>query len=292
MPFSSRRSPSEDADVPMVLVTLEILHGRTKFPQRPVHAPRYLIGSAEACDLRLGGPAIPRLHSLIAIEGDVARIELIAEGPALLINGQSVREAELCAGDLLRIADFELRVQVSTAPAAVAMLEDDRDAEDLSALELIERLEADTKLVETHERRRQLGAEALLEAARQTELADEFPSLRGSQRMREPVGITVRASISVPVQVSAPVGPVTTVAAVSTQELVRELEQLGKTLHELSVELDQQHAHSAERESTYAAATQGLLETQHALTAQIEALARQVSELQTSVRPSRPRAIA
>jgi len=287
MPFSSRRSPSEEAAVPSVLVTLEILHGRTKFPLRPVHAPRYLIGSAEACDLRLGDPAIPRLHSLIAIEGDVTRIELVAESPALLVNGQSVRAAELREGDLLRIADFELRVQVTEAPAPVEMLEDDRDVEDLSALELIERFEADTKLVNSVERRRQLGAGALLEAVRQTRQSDEFPSLAASQRMREPTIVNTPVPVTeVPVPVTA------AVAAVNTHDLVRDLEQLGKTLHDLSVELDQQHAHSAERESTYAAATQELLETQTTLTIQIEALARQVSDLQSSVRPARARAIA
>lgn len=282
MSLSFHRPPSEDAATLLVNVTLEILHGRTKFPQRPVHAPRYLIGSAQACDLRLGGTTVPRLHSLIAIDGDVTRIERVAESPALLINGQPVREAELQDGDLVRIADFELRVHVTPATAPLQAEEDDRSVEELSALELIERLEADTQLVSNSERRRELGAEALLEAARQTQQVDDFPSLAASQSMLPPA--TIKAPVPVIVAVAVP--------AVTTQDLVRELEQLGTALHELSVELDQRHANSAERETTYAAATQELLETQHALTAQIEVLARQVSELQSSVRPSRPRAIA
>src|SRR3712207_3653250 len=43
------------------LLYLEVSRGRTGFPLRPVRTPRFLIGSAEACQLRLGGSEMPAL---------------------------------------------------------------------------------------------------------------------------------------------------------------------------------------------------------------------------------------
>ncbi|RPI85854.1 MAG: FHA domain-containing protein, partial [Planctomycetaceae bacterium] len=93
-------------------LVLEITRGRTRFPLRPVPGPRYLIGAAVTCDLRLGGNGMPALHSLISVEDQIYTIEAIASDPPLKVNGERVQVADLRDGDLLEIGDVELTVRM------------------------------------------------------------------------------------------------------------------------------------------------------------------------------------
>jgi predicted component of type VI protein secretion system len=173
-------------------LVLEISRGRTQHPLRPVSSKRFLIGSSERCDLRLGDPEIPALHTLIVVDGGHIWLETLAPLPAVELNGRPVTSVRLNDGDQIRIGSFELVAHVSAPPvnsdasppqspvpvseiAAVDQIEEvvEPEASSLSAADLVERIEAATQLVNEFERRQRLGIEALLESIdRQDGLAE------------------------------------------------------------------------------------------------------------------------
>jgi hypothetical protein len=102
------------------LLTLEVLSGKTRFPSRPVHKERFLIGSGTRCDLRLAGDRIPQLHSVVIAGLDEILIERIAPAPALIINGQLVSGGVLHHGDTIRIGGVELRAAIPVTAPVVA----------------------------------------------------------------------------------------------------------------------------------------------------------------------------
>ncbi len=102
------------------LLTLEVLSGKTRYPARPVHKERFLIGSGPRCDLRLGGDRIPLLHSVVIVGLDEILVERIAPAPALTLNGQPVAGGVLKHGDTIRIGGFELRAAIPERTPAVA----------------------------------------------------------------------------------------------------------------------------------------------------------------------------
>src|SRR5262249_5088028 len=131
---------------------LEITRGRTRFPRRPVPGPRFLIGAGVTCDLRLGGEAMPPLHSIITIDQEGVHVEGIAPAPTLTVNGRGVHEAQIENGDVIGIGDVELLARVSAGdapagaqsalPEAVRNTTHERPLSELSAAELIDRIEA------------------------------------------------------------------------------------------------------------------------------------------------------
>ena len=101
-------------------LSLAIACGRTRNPHRPVNRSRFLIGSAQNCDLRLGGREVPAQHSLIIVRPEGAIIEQIADSPPLLINGRCVEEHTLSHDDLIQIGRFQLDVVCTPAQTAEA----------------------------------------------------------------------------------------------------------------------------------------------------------------------------
>lgn len=91
---------------PNTVACLKLANDGRRFPFRPLTAGHCLIGSGAACDLRLGEAGVPSLHSSIELNGNSARITLLASAPLLCINGQTVSHADLGDGDLLEIGDF------------------------------------------------------------------------------------------------------------------------------------------------------------------------------------------
>jgi len=91
---------------PNTVACLKLANDGRRFPFRPLTAGHCLIGSGAACDLRLGETGVPSLHSSIELNGNSARITLLASAPSLCINGQTVSHADLRDGDLLEIGDF------------------------------------------------------------------------------------------------------------------------------------------------------------------------------------------
>jgi hypothetical protein len=102
------------------LLTLEVLSGKTRYPARPIHKERFLIGSGARCDLRLGGDRIPQLHSVVIVGIDEVLIERIAPAPPLTLNGQPVAGGVLKHGDTIRIGGFELRAAIPVRTPTVA----------------------------------------------------------------------------------------------------------------------------------------------------------------------------
>jgi len=256
-------------------MVLEIIHGRTQFKERPVKAGRFLIGSGEGCDLRLNAPGIPALHSLLLWEAGEAILEAVADSPDLVVNGQPVREALVRDGDLIRIGLFELRARFSAPPpvTTAAISEPDaRDARALSASELVAALEDETQFVAEAQEKQQLGIRALFEAVaeRKKSMAPKAPAktLSGPHFRRR-------------------VDP----AHQPADDLAQEIDKLAGILDELTHQLDDQQQHASHRETTYATATEELLESHDRMAEQVHDLARQISDLQSRL-PMRTRAIA
>lgn len=163
-------------------LTLEICRGCTRFPLRPVVGRRFLIGGGICCDLRLGGEEIPSLHSLLLAEDDQIVLEAIVQTPPLKVNGQHVEHAEIKDGDIIEIGTFQLLVHAAQLPQTsisephmtqydklpediAQSIPDETKLEDLTAAELVERIEQEQAMVDDFEGRRRQGADALLAAA-------------------------------------------------------------------------------------------------------------------------------
>lgn len=292
-------SPVTDIDSPYTLsLTLEVLHGRTRYPQRPVTGTRCTIGSGIACDLRLGGDDMPALHSLIVLGEDEITIETMAAEPELSINGEVTRTKALTDGDVIRIGGVEMlaRVTANRLPAAMVEMpvtEIERLPEEMSALELVEQIEQEQALIDEFEAQQKLGEDAILEAilsrrrsASRRELhagsSGEIakPHFRMPRRQREIYTSAVNRATQQSQIMQANAG------------FLHDLEQLAQSLGDLSHELQQTTLRATEREAGYATATEVLLEAQEKLASQFETLLSQVESLREERQPLRTRAIA
>lgn len=300
-------SPSSSVSEPSCLV-LEITRGRTRHRQRPVSGPRFLIGAGVTCDLRLGGDEVPALHSIVTIGDSGVHLEAISPVPPLLVNGRVVRETQLSDGDVIHIGEVELLAHLSNgrSPTEVEVpvaatgtgTTADRAAVELSAAELIDRIEAEERQVDDFEERLRTGARALTAIAQ-----GRTAPLAGSEQRRLDVpgrNAPARAAVGAPhflskrPQVLAARGraPAESQPASGTRpEFQQELEQLGRQLTALSQELQSTSQRATQRETNYAAATDILMETQHKLVSQLEALVSQVAAMQQQP-ATKPRAIA
>lgn len=276
---------------------LEITRGRTRFPLRPVRGPRFLIGAAVTCDLRLGGEGMPALHSLITTEDQVIELEAISAEPALKVNGQPVQSVVLRDGDIIEIGEVELtaRMVAGRTPAAVESAEtDERPLSELSAAELIDLIELEQSEIQRYEEGRRAGAAALFADLRRMQQAVPEPSrideggtpARGphftpaSETVREPASIDRAHS-------GAPIDPA------QGAELV----ELGEQLAALSEELKISLAGAGLREGHYAQSLTQLMEMQQRLSQQLADVTESVQRLREQQERSpfettRPRAIA
>jgi Inner membrane component of T3SS, cytoplasmic domain len=282
--------------LPIHLV-LEITRGRTRFRRRPVTSPRFLIGSGATCDLRLGGDAMPALHSIITISGNEISLEAIAAEPRLILNGRPVQSGQVHDGDLIGIGEVELlaRLEAGQAPAGAAesagtrttTVEDERENSELSAAELVDRIEREQHEVDDFERRQRVAAEGLLAAV--------------MGRLARPATATghatgVRAPVQAPHFLSKRPQILAAQARLASEPapiLQREVEDLGRQLTSLSQEMQGNSQRASEREAHYVAAADQLLDTQERLVSQLEAVIEQVQVLKAGDAPlHKPRAIA
>ncbi len=158
---------------------LEIRKGKTNFPLRPISGERFLIGAGSHCHLQLGGDHVPMLHSLLVIEGQTAHLEAVITEPPLLVNGQARRMVELQDEDIVTIGDFEFVFHrlASSEPFSQASVSELPELEEvsevadlsrLSALELVNLIEEEAQQITAFNRSRELGAAALIDAARRS----------------------------------------------------------------------------------------------------------------------------
>jgi hypothetical protein len=269
---------------PAAGVFLEIGRGRTAHRRRPVQSPRFLIGSSPRCDLCLGGAEIPPLHSMICVAGAEVWLEAMADSPELWVNGRPEKSLRLKDQDRLRIEPFELIVHLpanasataqSLAPPVADSVEGDADtteAGDLSALELVERIEAATELVNDFEQRSRLGMESLLSAVEERQ-----------NRMVASAAVPPRSTVLPMSQTPHP----------EDQSALDDLESLVGQISEVVAQLEKRSGLHFRREAGYRDAVSSLFETQDRLSRQLEVLLRRVASLNTErTAPERGRAIA
>jgi predicted component of type VI protein secretion system len=265
-------------------LVLEIGRGRTEHRRRPVQSSRFLIGSSSRCDLCLGGADVPPLHSMICVTGVEAWLEAMANIPELLVNGRPEKSVRLKDGDTLRIGPFELIVhlaasvpavaEVLPAQAAAAANNDLQIPEpgELSPLELVERIEAATQLVNDYEERSRLGIESLLHAVEQRR-----------ERM-------VASPAAAPRGTVLPMSPVPSDA---DRMPLGDLEALVAQISGVVGERETRSGVPRRREAGYRDPVSSLFETQDRLSRQLEILLRRVASLNTDrTAPERGRAIA
>jgi hypothetical protein len=142
---------------------LRIADSDRRFPFRPVTAGMFLIGQGPTCDLRLGMPEIPSIHSVIQLDLESAEITQIADYPELVINGEPVKRSALQHGDLIEIGDVRLAFQLCH-PAAVTIPESSAAIESAHPLDSIAKLESEFAVIDSSDSRRERIQE-LLKAA-------------------------------------------------------------------------------------------------------------------------------
>ncbi|MBW3541881.1 MAG: FHA domain-containing protein [Planctomycetes bacterium] len=133
---------------------LEVCRGRTAFPRREILVGAFTIGADAGCQLRLGGRDMPARHSIVRQVGSQLEIEVLAREPKLKVNGEVCRRSVLNEGDVLEIGPFSFNVRLPGPEA-------------LSAAELVDRLEAEQRMVDEFEAGSRAGAAALLAAVEQ-----------------------------------------------------------------------------------------------------------------------------
>lgn len=294
---SETTPPQVTAPEPVQLV-LEITRGRTRFPSRPVTNSRFLIGAGVTCDLRLGASDIPAIHSILTIHGGEVHLEAIHPLPALVVNGKTVRETAIVDGDAIAIGEVELRARMSVgdypveahAAAVVntAARVEDLPLADLSAVDLIDRIEAEEHMIDEFEDRRREGAKSLTQAllGRTKRTVDQVPQENVRKR-----SVPAPHFLSKRPQVLAARGR-TDEAVPADVELQNELEQLGRQLTALSHELKQNSLRASAREAEFASTTDLLLDTQQKLMSRFESLMSHVEQLQQQKQSPMNRAIA
>ena len=258
------------------ILQLEIHHGRTQYRQRPVSAGRFLIGASEACDLRFGGRDIPPLHSILIVRDDgSAEIESMGSAPDLIINGVVTDRSVVRCGDCIEIGAFSFNVQPTGTASPQKQIDDPSTAEipieeclaektvestvDLSAADLVGRLERDEDLVEMFESRRELGLEALLKA-----VLTENENRNTAETTADEPAATVK--MPVPAAESEPV-------VRTRHRAIREIvEQLGRT----AADLEAQASHASKSSASTLETAADLLRTQQTLALNVDRMLQQI----------------
>lgn len=104
---TNRRTTRDSAQV-----VLEILRGRARHKFRQVLAPVFLIGKALDCDLVLGDPQFPDLHTYLFVTDRGVAARYLGNGPILEVDGVMQVACELKHLCLLKLGTYEFRVHV------------------------------------------------------------------------------------------------------------------------------------------------------------------------------------
>lgn len=233
----------------------QVTRGHTRHPRRPIIRNRFLIGSGEWCDLRLGG-SMPVLHSVLRVDGASVWLEAVVDAPPLHVNGRAIGSAELTDGDEISIGAFSLKLcdardvqhEALMKPIDIEELlglerDEEVDVSELSAAELIQRIERDEQLVEEFEKRRDLGSAALLERLEQ--------ELDSESAQAEPEGTTL--------------------------QVLRELQSAMSELNELANEL--KHRSDEMSGEEFSQATSSLLDFQQDVVGRLDSVLGQIDRL-------------
>lgn len=110
-------------------VTLEILRGNAHRKLRHVRSPVFLIGAADDCDLVLGDPLFPAVHTYLYVRLDGISLRHLGEGPELCVNRQRVESRRVRSGDRMQLGAYEFLLHVHGQTGS----DDDEHAHEMSA---------------------------------------------------------------------------------------------------------------------------------------------------------------
>jgi hypothetical protein len=188
----------------------------------------------------------------------------MAATPELRVNGRTETSVRLADGDRICIGPIELLAHVPAQPANSIQPQATQDVEiqqerpepaasELSAKELVERIEAATELVNEFEERQRLGIEALHAAIQQREHQLSAAETPAHATLPIAGGVTARPDV--------------------------DLDSLVVQLAGVVGELEKRSGAEWRREAGYLDAVSTLFETQDRLSRQLEILLRRVAFL-------------
>ena len=196
--------------------------------------------------MQLGDSSIPKLHSILLCRNECVMIEAVAGSPAMLINNQPELEATLDEDDIIDIGNFAIQIQKigSTANETIAPVATNESLAELSAVELVNQLESELKVVEQSERQKHQGISALMQL------------INASYKQNENNSQTEAES-----------------------SLIEYIKQIIDCLQQLGQELDERAMQISQREQQYLAAATKLLQSQQQLTGRLETLTEHIPHL-------------
>jgi hypothetical protein len=107
----SLRFPQIFSDLPTV--ELNIVRGRVRNRVRPVIGPVFLIGGSTECDLVLGDPRVPAVHSYLLLTRRGVMLRHLGEPPYVLVEGKPVDSVQLADGQQISLPPFQFQVRIN-----------------------------------------------------------------------------------------------------------------------------------------------------------------------------------
>lgn len=109
-------------------VELLITSGRARKRIRKVAGPVFLIGSSMDCDLILGDPLVPAIHSYVLMTTSGVRLRHLGEPPEVRVNRQILDVTQLEDQDQIDIGCFSFLVHIAWPAASRPLLSMSQDA--------------------------------------------------------------------------------------------------------------------------------------------------------------------
>ncbi len=107
----SLRFPKIFTDLPSV--ELVIVRGRARDRVRSVVGPVFLIGGSTQCDLVLGDPSVPSVHSYMLVTRRGVMLRHLGEPPFVIVEGKRVESIHLVDGQQIGLEPFQFQVRIS-----------------------------------------------------------------------------------------------------------------------------------------------------------------------------------
>ena len=85
----------------------------------PLRSPATVVGRKNTCDLRIPLSAVSRQHFKVELEGDTLMLRDLGSSNGTFYNGDRVLEAELSAGDQVRVGPVTFIVVVDGEPSDI-----------------------------------------------------------------------------------------------------------------------------------------------------------------------------
>jgi hypothetical protein len=153
---------------------LRLADGESRFPVRPIREGDFLVGSGMDCDLRLGDGVLPPLHSVLRVTQNRASWTRLVRHPELVVNGESVQQAEVNDGDVVEIGPFRMLFRFAEAQsenalqtllAADAGFIRPEHMSGMSAPQIVDALQSEIAILNTFNRTAQDALAELISAA-------------------------------------------------------------------------------------------------------------------------------